>query len=516
MDSDKLIKWLQRLKISEGPKTGKRIELMPYQLRFLDGLASNSECGLSMGRANGKTTLSAAIAAAGFLGPLSQPRGQVIFVASSLNQARIGFTHTLAFLKPFLDKADPKRWSLNNHIYACKLEDREKGTVLRAIGSDPKHAHGLAPSIAILDEPAQWKLNYSEELYAAMTSSLGKQRDSKLIAVGTRSDDPEHWFSELFESSGNAGVYGQLHTPSQGIDEFSLEAIRAANPAYGYFPMLREKIKEDREKAMRKGGRALRIWRALRLNMGTAIEENRESLVAVENWEGCKVNILPAKEGPVALAFDLGGSSSMTTFASYWPECGRLEVFGAFPSDPDLAERGVDDQVGNRYLDMLGRNEIVIYPGKVTPVERFLTAMKNRIEGEQVLGCVADRYRQAEAEQAMALTDIRWNMEWRASGTIKSGSEDIRAFQTEVLEARINVLPSLMIESALAETIIERDEMGNPKLNKSRSRGRIDAAQAMILAVGLGRRWRNPVSDEREELERFYSDETSTVEAFGI
>ena len=130
----------------------------------------------------------------------------------------------------------------------------------------------------------------------------------------------------------------------------------------------------------------------------------------------------------------------MTTFASYWPECGRLEVYGAFPSDPDLLERGVDDQVGNRYMDMLNRKEIVIYSGKVTPVERFLTAMKKRIEGQQVLGCVADRYRQAEAEQAMALANTAWNMEWRASGTIKSGAADIRAFQTEVLEARINAL----------------------------------------------------------------------------
>ena len=440
MDSEKLIKWIQRLKISEGPKTGNRVELMPYQLRFIESLASNSECGLSMARANGKTTLSAAIAAAGFLGPLSQPRGQVIFVASSLNQARIGFTHALNFLRPLMAQSDSKRWSLNNHIYACKLEDRKRGSVLRAIGSDPKHAHGLAPSVAILDEPAQWKLNYSEELYAAMTSSLGKQKDSRLIAVGTRSDDPEHWFSELFETSGNAGVYGQLHTPSQGIDQFSSEAIRAANPAYEYFPMLHDKIKEDREKAMRKGGRALRIWRALRLNMGTAIEENREPLVAVENWEGCKVNTLPAREGPVALAFDLGGSSSMTTFACYWPECGRLEVYGAFPSDPNLSERGVNDQVGNRYLDMLRRNEIVIYSGKVTPVERFLAAIKKRIDEQQVLGCVADRYRQAEAEQAMALANTAWNMEWRASGTIKSGAADIRAFQTEVLEARINAL----------------------------------------------------------------------------
>ena len=70
----------------------------------------------------------------------------------------------------------------------------------------------------------------------------------------------------------------------------------------------------------------------------------------------------------------------------------------------------MDDQVGNRYLDMLRRNEIVIYSGKVTPVARFLAAIKKRIDEQQVLGCVADRYRQAEAEQAMALANTAWNM----------------------------------------------------------------------------------------------------------
>ena len=36
---------------------------------------------------------------------------------------------------------------------------------------------------------------------------------------------------------------------------------------------------------------------------------------------------------------------------------------------------------------------------------------------------------------------------------------------------------------------------GNPRLDKRRTRGRIDALQAAVLAVGLGRWWRLPSPD---------------------
>ena len=39
----------------------------------------------------------------------------------------------------------------------------------------------------------------------------------------------------------------------------------------------------------------------------------------------------------------------MTAAAAYWPAARRLEVYGAFPADPDLQERGRGDGVGDRY-----------------------------------------------------------------------------------------------------------------------------------------------------------------------
>ena len=49
----------------------------------------------------------------------------------------------------------------------------------------------------------------SERMLAAIRTALGKTPGSRLVALGTRSDDPEtHWFSKLLETA----AYSQVHT----------------------------------------------------------------------------------------------------------------------------------------------------------------------------------------------------------------------------------------------------------------------------------------------------------------
>ena len=496
-----VIRWMEGLRVTEGPLAGEPLKLLPFQRRFIRGMMRNSEAALSVGRGNGKTVLAAALGACAFAGPLSAPRAQIIIVASSLGQARLAFNHARWFLRPTLD-SDPVRYREIENSHECRLEDKRTGASLRAIGSDPKRAHGLAPLVVIADEGAKWPTNYGQAMHAALVTALGKHSDAKLIAIGTRPEDAQHWFAQML-FSGGPGVYAQVHAGSAGDDDFAWSAVRKANPAVNHMPALKPALMREREKA-REGGSALRMWRALRLNKGTPEVGEREVIVSVDNWAACVVSVLPPREGPVAIGFDLGGSASMTAFVAYWPETGRLEARGAFPAEPGLAARGKADGVGDRYMHMAERGEIRTYPGKVTPVARFLTDCAATIEGEEVIGCVADRYRQAEAEQVLAAADIGWEVEWRATGAGKDGSADIRAFQAEVLEAHLRCAPSLLMESAIAECVISRDTNGNPRLNKARSRGRIDAVQAAVMAAGLGRRWRLPTPEEEDPLLSYY------------
>ena len=257
---------METLKITEGPLAGSDFHAMPFQRKFVKGIMEPGvkEGALSVGRWNGKTTLTGALGAAAFLGPLALQRGQTTIIASSLGQAKIAFDHAKYFLEPTFEE-DSRRYRLIDNSHTCLMEDRKTGAVLKAIGSDGKRAHGLAPVMLILDEPAQWPVNFGAKMYAACVSALGKQPSARMIAVGTRSDNPLHWFSKMLD--GGAGVYAQLHAAAMGADDFADKSMHAANPAFHHMPHMQTEFKRLREKA-RTDTTQRSIFRALNLNKG--------------------------------------------------------------------------------------------------------------------------------------------------------------------------------------------------------------------------------------------------------
>ena len=370
------------------------------------------------------------------------------------------------------------------------MENRDTGASLRAYGSDPDAAHGLAPVLAICDEPAKWKANKSNQMYLAIRTALGKQPGGRLIAIGTRPDDPDHWFSRLLD--GGPSIYAQNHYARDKHDKYSLAGIRQANPLWRWSKELRDVVLEEREQAKAMGGIHVSGWNALRINRGTPETEDVQPIVTLDSWRACETTEPPMPEGPVAVGFDLGGAASMTCACAYWPEPGLLMVRGAFPAEPDLQERGEIDGVGERYLQMERHGELRTYPGKVTAAGRFLQDFAEMIGGYELIGVAADVFRRTEAQQAIDEAGVAWDVDWRRVGRGSDGSFDVGAFQSEVLEARVRMRPSPMMTSAIRESRLTFDTNGNKALNKQRQRGRIDALQAAVIAAGIARRWRFP------------------------
>ena len=283
-----VIRWLEGLRVTEGPLAGERLKMLPFQRRFIRGMIKQRRVALSIARGNGKTTLLASLAACALAGPLASPRGQVVIVASSLGQARGAFLHAVWFLKPMMEvdgKIDKTVWRLIENSHECRLEHRPTGAHLRCIGSDPTRAHGLAPKLAIADEPAQWPVNFGPRMRAALRTSLGKQAGSTFAAIGTRPADEHHWFARMLE--GGPGVYAQVHAAADGASDFAARSIRAANPAFNHFPALRDILEEEKEAAIQDEN-DLAEWRAYRLNKGTpevgerVVSRRRESVMLYE------------------------------------------------------------------------------------------------------------------------------------------------------------------------------------------------------------------------------------------
>ena len=226
-------------------------------------------------------------------------------------------------------------------------------------------------------------------------------------------------------------------------------------------------------------------FRAYDLNLPQ--DPGREMICAPDDWDKCLTGEPPERDGRCVVGFDLGGSSSMCAAAAIWPGTGRLEVRGAFPAIPDLRKRGEADGVGGRYLQMESAGDLRTFPGRVTPAGEFLADFADELAGESVIGAGADRYRRREAEQALADARLDWEMVWRGQGASATadGSHDVRAFQRGVLRGWLRSLPSLLMLHAIAESAIAKDKLGNPSLDKSRERARIDALSAAVIACGL-------------------------------
>ena len=228
-----------------------------------------------------------------------------------------------------------------------------------------------------------------------------------------------------------------------------------------------------------------RSFRSFDLNQ--PVDPGREMIVSTTDWLACVTNDLPPRDGGCVVGFDLGGSSSMTALVALWPRSHRMEAWGAFPDTPDLLTRGAADGCGGLYEQMAARGELATYRGRVTPVAAFLRDCAVRLAGSRVIAAGADRYRKAEAIQALESAGVRWPMAWRGQGASATadGSHDVLAFQRRVLGRRLACASSLLMASAIAESSIRFDMAGNPAVEKGRSRGRIDALSSAVIACGL-------------------------------
>lgn len=509
--ADKIMSGMETRVVSQGRLAGETFEVLEWQQRVVYDFVNHKILGVSMARGNGKTTFFAALVCEVMDGVLTVKRGEVDFAAASIAQARILFRHVKhLFGEERLDTEQTvrkvkvkqpdgtektkvvsrkKRWRVIDNQQGAQITDRDTGTEIIGCGSDADVAHGLAPSLVLMDEPAKWKKG-GRRLFNALRGGMGKQPDARSVALGTLPEDPDHWFSNLMAGANpNAAIH--LYAAEGDDPDFEEEIYRKANPSYDHLHDLREIIHAEAEDAQM-GGEELGHFRAYRLNKGTPEVTDKKPIVTVEDWRAVTRRGAAPKDGPVAVGVDLGGGTSMSAVSFYWPDTGRLECVAALPAQPSLEEKGKMDGVGNRYCIMATRGELLTYPGKATNNVLFLQEAFERIEGHVILEISADEFRKKDLEQALLEAALMITVQWRRVGTGADGSYDVRAFQQEVMTGWIRADPSVLMESAIRESMLRWNENNNVALSKARHKGRNDALQAAVLASGIGRRYRKP------------------------
>ena len=504
--SERIETYIEGLQIGQGRYAGKAFKLLAWEKKFLRGaFGQRKDAALTLARGGGKTTFTAALgsAAVDVDGPLVEPMGECLIIASSFGQGLTDFRHVLNFLKPSLEKHGVgyrKRFRIQDSANRATVTDRETGAMLKVLGSDPSRLHGAAPKLLIYDELAQWPRNRVEPMLSALKTSRGKIPGSKALWIGTRPSTPDHPFQRALDGHG----VGYSLTYAAGKDDpvFQRRTWMRANPGLDHLPDLEEVIREEAEDA-KLDPTAMQTFRALRLNQG--VSDTVESvLLDADTWRIAQGMPEPEKRSTsYVLGIDLGQNVAMSASSAYFQD-GGLSSVACFPEIPSLRDRGMSDGVGALYSRMASLGELFQAGRRVSDVGALLRESLKRWGVPQAVVC--DRWRAAELKQNLEEVGFPVvDLVVRGQG-FKDGGEDVRDFRSAVLGDHVRPERSLLLTAAMSEARTQGDPAGNWKLAKHvqggrRANAKDDAAASAILAVAEGfRRWkfgRGPRSTRR-------------------
>lgn len=485
---ERVVAFLETLEVTAGKLAGEPFRVRPWQREIIDALYTESADGgrpvrtavLTFGRKNGKTGLAAALALCHLAGPEAEARGEVYSAANDKDQAGKLFAEMVAMIErhPILVAR------INVKRFGKELEDAVTRSIFRALSADVAGKHGLSPSCVIYDELGQAT---NRDLFDALDTAMGARADPIMVVISTQAATDVAPMSQLVD-------YGRrirdraIDDPSFRLFEWSApaeadpwdeETWKLANPALGDFLNLDE-VRRQASQAKRMPAKEP-AFRNLILNQRVSAE--RHFLTASE-WMTCADPVdLARLEGRECYAgLDLSAVRDLTALVLVFPDAeGVFDVVPFFwlPGDT-LKEREEQDRVPYWAWRVAGHLETT--PGS-TIDPAFVAHRVAEISARFDLRLLAfDRWRIDTFLKPLAETGAQVPMEPFGQG-MKDFSPAVDLVERLVTERRIRHGGHPILTWNAANAVATADPAGNRKLDKARSRGRIDGLVALAMAL---------------------------------
>lgn len=301
-DGDELIKFAEtHFQVLKGFRAGGVLEFTNWQKWLMRSLYERNEQGrlryrralIGLPRKQGKSLMGSTIAVYSMIA--GEPGAEVYAVAGDRQQARIIFNEAKQQVQnsPMLSEI--------TKVYRDALEMPMFGSVFRVLSSEFRSQAGLNPSTVLFDE--LWN-QANSELYDQMTLGSGARIEPMTISITTAGFDPDSLAGRLYHY-GKQCASGEVDDPSFGFwwweamadcDINDKRQWRIANPnvAEG---LLSE---EDLEAATKQSSEsAFRRWR---LNQWVRAQE---SWLPAGAWDRCKGEIELDADLPMWVGIDM-------------------------------------------------------------------------------------------------------------------------------------------------------------------------------------------------------------------
>lgn len=529
--ADRVIEWIERLKLSDGERAGQPYRLGEFHKQFIrdiyepeyeDGRLVTQRGVFSVGRKNGKSQLAAALVLCSLIGPECEPGGSIISAATTRDQARIVFDAVVAFLNatPSLMKyvgvTDTKSTVFVRHGMSRKAA----GSKYRAIASKPGAALGLNPSLIIFDE--LMAAGQNRKFFDALASAQKARTQPFLMVISTQAPDDEDVLSTLIDSGlarrpdadpacgcnplksclrccFNPSRVVHLYTAPAACDLTDPEAHRAANPAIGQW-LRPDDFMTEAEEARRTPAEEAQ-FRLYSLNQRVSLNS---PVITRAVWSACAMPgpAAPAVRKQTTFQFDKGERLYGGLDLSWKTDLTALVMI----SDEDPArckswfwkpksaidDHGLRDSV--RY-DLHAQNGWLIASDRETidpdEVSEMIIGLARRYD---IAGLAYDRLRMEELLSAFERQHFAVQKGSGPGLRIEPWGQQfpgmtpaVEALERAIFNGAFHHDGNPILTTHMANAAVRQDPSGAPlrKIVKLAAKQRVDGAIALAMALGL-------------------------------
>ncbi|MBA7686476.1 hypothetical protein ES703_94923 [subsurface metagenome] len=502
--ANKVIGWIEEyITHVKGELAGQKIVLEKWQKedilkpifgikRKKDKLRRFRTVYIEIPRKNAKSTLGAAIALYLLLAD-GEPGAEIYGAAGDVFQARIIFEIAQGMVRQEAALSDRCK------SFQHRVKHKESLSFYQVVSSESKTKYGFNAHGVIMDE---FFVQPDRELWDALTTSTGSRRQPLTIAITTAGYDKESICYEIHEYANKvkAGIIKDdsflpiIYSAPFDADIYSVKTWRQANPGYGTI-VKSEYIKEQVNK-IRNQPSFESTFRRLHLNqwVGTA-----ETWIPDEVWMKCKG--AGAFEGECYGGLDLANVRDVASFVLYFPESHSALPFFWVPSEV-VADRSRRE--GINYDMWVAKKFIRTTPGNAIDHRIVEKDVREICEGRDIKGIAFDRWGAVEIVRNLMEDDYPMDQFGQGYASMSAPTKELEKL---VVSGDLRHGGNPVLRWMASNVMIEEDPAANIKVNKKKSKEKVDGIIALVMAIG------ESMTVEPEQRSRYEDDpEIETIE----
>jgi phage terminase large subunit-like protein len=493
----------------KGPEAGQPLRLIAWQRLVFANLFGFVERGTTtrrfrqgvvfVPRGNGKTTFAAPIAL--YLTFIEGEGGAEGYAAAvTRDQARILFDAAQQMVR----RSPGFRQAFGVAERANAVYQEHTASRFAPVSSDAKSLDGLNVTVAVCDELASHR---TSEVYDVLLTAMGKRRHPLLLSISTATGNYAGIGRQLWDYSlrvlqglqQDERLFALIYTIDEEDDPWAEASWIKANPSWG------QAVQPDAVRAIMRQARNNPAQEAAaqtrHLNVWVGADE---ALFSSRAWQSCGDPGRSLEQflgQPCHVAVDLAATVDLTALAIVFPSEGpdgrpHYHVFARCYQN----EAAVVEARNASYPGWAAEGWLAVTAGNETDMRSIEEDIRGLAERHRILSLAFDPWQARQMRQSLAadgLPVVEFHMR---TGNL---SEPTKELDGAMRAGRIRHDGNPVLAWCLGNVVGHYDARGNVYPRKARPEQKIDAAVALIMALGsaiaaepetnIGEFLRNPV-----------------------